>query len=40
MQEDEKRKTGRDLLKAAGLIVLVAAVAAAVVIGSQQLGIR
>ena len=41
MQENnEKKKARRDFLKALGITALVIAVAAAVVIGVQQLGIR
>ena len=41
MKEDyQKKKDRRDILKAIGISVLVIAAVAAVVIGSQQLGIR
>lgn len=40
MRDDEKRIIKRDMQKADWIVVLVAAVAAALVIGSQQLGIR
>lgn len=40
MGADEKKKDCRDILKAVGITVLVVAVAAAVVLRSQQLGIR
>ena len=39
-EEYQKRKDRRDILKALGITVLVIAAVAAVVIGSQQLGIR
>jgi hypothetical protein len=39
-EEYQKRKDRRDILKALGISVLVIAAVAAVVIGSQQLGIR
>lgn len=38
--EEEKKKVWRNWLKAAGYLVLVAAVIAAVVFGTEQLGIR
>ena len=40
MREDQKRKNNRDLLKGVGIAVLAAAVIAALVVGSRQLGIR
>ena len=40
MGAEEKKKDRRDILKAVGITVLVVAVAAAVVIGPQELGIR
>ena len=40
MEAEEKKKNCRDLLKAVGLTVMVVALVAAVVLGTQQLGIR
>ena len=40
MGAEEKKQDRRDILKAVGIAVLVIAAVAAVVIGSQQLGIR
>ncbi len=38
--EEEKKKEWRNWLKAAGYLVLVAALIAAVVFGTEQLGIQ
>ena len=40
MDRDAKKKNCRDLLKAAGLTVMVAALVTAFVIGTQQLGMQ